>query len=105
MASAAEQLAANINLSAFAKATELKNRIWFTLGALVIYRLGPFIPLPGIDPSGLAEIFHPQGGGVLGMFGMFRGGARRRVTVFGVAIVPHVPAPICILLLVNGPPS
>ena len=57
MASAAEQLAANINFGAFAKATELKKRIWFTLGALIIYRLGTYIPLPGIDPNILADIF------------------------------------------------
>src|SRR5258707_1208867 len=67
MASAAEQLAANINLSAFAKATELKNRIWFTLGALVIYRLGTYIPLPGIDPQILQEIVKHNAGGILGM--------------------------------------
>ena len=57
MASAAEQLAASINFGAFAKATELKNRIWFTLGALVIYRLGTYIPLPGIDPQASQQVF------------------------------------------------
>ena len=62
MASAAEQLAANINFGAFSKATELKKRIWFTLGALIIYRLGTYIPLPGIDPQALAEVMQQQQG-------------------------------------------
>ena len=75
MASAAEQLAANINFGAFAKATELKKRIWFTLGALIIYRLGTYIPLPGIDPNILADIFRQSSGGILDMFNMFSGGA------------------------------
>ena len=75
MASAAEQLAANLNLGAFSKATELKKRIWFTLSCLVVYRLGTYVPLPGIDPSILADIFEQQAGGILGMFNMFAGGA------------------------------
>ena len=65
MASAAEQLASQINFSNFAKATELKKRIWFTLGALIIYRLGTWIPLPGIDPSILQDIFQQQAGGIV----------------------------------------
>jgi len=75
MASAAERLAASINFSAFGKATELKSRIWFTLGALVIYRLGTYIPMPGIDPAILHDIFARNAGGILGMFDMFSGGA------------------------------
>jgi preprotein translocase subunit SecY len=67
MASAAEQLAASLNFGAFAKATELKKRIWFTLGALIVYRLGTYIPIPGIDPGILAELFRHQQGGILGM--------------------------------------
>ena len=74
MASTAEQLASNINFGAFAKATELKNRIWFTLGALVVYRLGTYIPLPGIDPGVLSDVFNRNAGGILGMFDMFAGG-------------------------------
>ncbi len=88
MASAAEQLAANINFSAFNKATELKNRIWFTLGALVIYRLGTYIPIPGIDPTILTEIFSRNAGGILGMFDMFSGGALGRMTIFALNIMP-----------------
>src|SRR5437763_1773116 len=105
MASAAEQLAASINLGAFAKATELKNRIWFTLGALVIYRLGTYIPLPGIDPAALAQIFQQHGGGVLGMFDMFSGGALRRMTVFALNIMPYISASIIIQLMSAAIPS
>jgi len=65
MASAAEQLAANLNFGAFAKATDLKKRIWFTLGALIVYRFGTYIPIPGIDPVVLDEIFTAQGEGLL----------------------------------------
>src|SRR5690349_24997096 len=105
MASAAEQLASSINFGAFAKATELKNRIWFTLGALVIYRLGTYIPLPGIDPSVLAEIFQRQGGGVLGMFDMFSGGALRRMTIFALNIMPYISASIIIQLMSAAVPT
>ena len=68
MASAAEQLAASINFGAISKATELKKRLWFTFGALIIYRLGTYIPLPGIDPVILEDIFQQQAGGIIGMF-------------------------------------
>src|SRR3546814_15417516 len=84
MASAAEQLASSFNFGAFAKATELKKRIWFTLGALIVYRIGTYIPLPGIDPVILQEIFHQQRGGILGMFDMFTGGALGRMTIFAL---------------------
>ena len=83
MASAAEQLAANLSLGVFSKATELKNRIWFTLGALIIYRIGTYIPIPGVDASVMAEMMQRPGGGLFGMLDMFSGGAVRRVTVFG----------------------
>src|SRR6185312_16340650 len=99
MASAAEQLAANINFSAFAKATELKNRIWFTLGALLIYRLGTYIPIPGIDPHALAEIFSRNSGGILGMFDMFSGVALGRMTIFALNIMPYISASIIVQLL------
>ena len=75
MVSAAEQLAANLNFSALAKAEELKKRIWFTVGALLVYRLGTYIPLPGIDPNAWEQIFNTQAGGILGMFNMFSGAA------------------------------
>ena len=75
MVSAAEQLVSNLNFAAFAKADELKKRIWFTLGALLIYRLGTYIPIPGVNPQALAEVFKQNQSGILGMFNMFSGGA------------------------------
>src|SRR5215469_14846667 len=105
MASAAEQLAANINFGAFAKATELKKRIWFTLGALIIYRLGTYIPLPGIDPVALDTLFQQQSGGIIGMFDMFSGGALRRMTVFALNIMPYISASIIIQLMTAAVPS
>jgi preprotein translocase subunit SecY len=99
MASAAEQLAAHINFANFAKATELKKRIWFTLGALVIYRLGTYIPLPGIDPSILQDIFSQQSGGILDIFDTFAGGAFSRMTIFALNIMPYISAMIIIQLL------
>ena len=74
MASAAEQLAQSFNFSSFSKAKELKKRLWFTLGALVVYRFGTFIPLPGIDPVAMAELFSTQAGGLIGVLNMFAGG-------------------------------
>ncbi len=99
MASAAEQLASQINFSNFAKATELKKRIWFTLGALIVYRLGTWIPLPGIDPTILQDIFRQQAGGILGMFDMFAGGAFGRMTIFALNIMPYISAAIIMQLL------
>jgi len=105
MASAAEQLASSINLSAFSKATELKSRIWFTLGALVIYRLGTYIPIPGIDPSILQDVFSRNAGGILGMFDMFSGGALGRMTIFALNIMPYISASIIIQLLTAVSPT
>src|SRR6202043_150489 len=105
MASAAEQLAASINLSAFSKATELKSRIWVTLGALVIYRLGTYIPIAGTDPSILHEIFSSKAGGILGMFDMFSGGALGRMTIFALNIMPYISASIIIQLLTAVSPT
>ena len=105
MASAAEQLASNLNLGAFGKATELKKRIWFTLGALVIYRLGTYVPLPGIDPQILSEIFKSQSGGLLDIFDMFSGGALGRMTIFALTIMPYISSSIIIQLLTAVSPS
>ncbi len=99
MASAAEQLAANLNFGAIAKATELKKRIWFTLAALLIYRLGTYIPLPGINPVALAEMFQQQATGILGMFNMFAGGAVGRMAIFALNIMPYISAAIIVQLL------
>lgn len=105
MASAAEQLASNFNFGAFSKAEELKKRIWFTLGALVIYRLGTYIPLPGIDPVVLNEIFSQQMGGILGMLDMFAGGALGRMTIFALNIMPYISASIIMQLMTAVSPK
>jgi preprotein translocase subunit SecY len=105
MASAAEQLAANINLGVFAKATELKKRLWFTLGALIVYRIGSFIPVPGVDAQVMAELIRQMGGGMLGMFDMFSGGALGRMTVFALNIMPYISAAIIIQLMTAAVPS
>ncbi|MDA0704205.1 MAG: preprotein translocase subunit SecY [Proteobacteria bacterium] len=99
MASAAEQLASNLNIGAFAKATELKKRIWFTLGCLIVFRLGTYVPMPGIDPHILKDIFEQQAGGVLGMFNMFAGGALGRMTIFALGIMPYISAAIIMQLM------
>jgi preprotein translocase subunit SecY len=105
MASAAEQLAANINFSSFAKADELKKRIWFTLGALLVYRLGTYIPLPGIDPNVWADVFKQSQGGILGMFNMFAGGGINRMAIFALNIMPYISASIIIQLLTTVSPT
>jgi len=105
MASAAEQLAANLNFGAFAKATELKKRIWFTLGALIVYRLGTYIPLPGVDPAILKELFDQSRGGILGLFDVFAGGALGRMTIFALNIMPYISASIIVQLLTTVVPS
>jgi preprotein translocase subunit SecY len=105
MASAAEQIASSINLGAFAKATELKKRLWFTLGCLVVYRLGTYVPLPGIDPNVFKEVFSHQAAGILGMFNMFAGGAFGRMTVFALGIMPYISASIIIQLLTAVSPQ
>ena len=99
MASAAEQLAANLNFGAFSKATELKKRIWFTLGALLVYRLGTYIPLPGINLEALAQAFQQQSQGILGMFNMFAGGAVGRMAIFALGIMPYISASIIVQLM------
>ncbi len=99
MASAAEQLAANLNFSAFAKAEELKKRIWFTLGALLVYRLGTYIPLPGINIEALQQAFEQQSQGILGMVNMFSGGAIGRMAILALGIMPYISASIIIQLM------
>ncbi|MES2897751.1 preprotein translocase subunit SecY [Phenylobacterium sp. LH3H17] len=99
MASAAEQLAANMNFGAFQKATELHKRILFTLGALIAYRLGTYIPIPGIDPVAFAQAFSSQSQGILGMFNMFSGGAVERMAIFSLNVMPYISASIIVQLL------
>ena len=99
MASAAEQLVSSMNFGAIAKATELKQRIFFTLGALIVFRLGTYIPLPGIDPRVLADIFAREGANMLDMLNMFAGGAVERMAIFALGIMPYISASIIIQLL------
>jgi preprotein translocase subunit SecY len=105
MASSAEQFASSFNFGALSKATELKKRIWFTLAALVVYRLGTYIPIPGIDPEVLQEIFQQKAGGILGMFDMFAGGALGRMTIFALNIMPYISAAIIMQLMTAVSPN
>ncbi len=105
MASVAENIAKSINLGAFAKATELKKRLWFTLGALIVYRIGTYIPIPGIDSHVLADIFRQNSGGILGMFDLFSGGALQRMTIFALNIMPYISASIIIQLMTAVSPQ
>lgn len=99
MVSAVEQLAKNANWGALAKATELKQRLLFVIGALLVYRLGTYIPIPGIDPNVWNEIFTQKGGGILDMFNMFSGGALQRMTIFALNIMPYISASIILQLI------
>jgi preprotein translocase subunit SecY len=105
MASAAEQMAAGLNLGAFSKATDLKKRIWFTLGALIVFRLGTYIPVPGIDGTVMAHLMTQNGGGVLGMFNMFTGGALGRMTIFALAVFPYISSSIIIQMMSAAIPA
>ena len=105
MASAAEQLASNLNFSTFAKAEDLKKRLWFTLGALLVYRLGTYIPLPGIDPAAFGQAFTRHQQGVLSLFNMFAGGAVERMAIFALGIMPYISASIIVQLMTSVVPS
>ena len=98
MVSLAEKMAANMDASVFSKATDLKKRLLFTVLALIVFRLGTFIPLPGIDSRVLAEIFARHSNGILGMFNMFSGGALERMTIFALNIMPYISASIILQL-------
>jgi len=101
MASAAEQLAGNLNFGAFSKATELKQRIWFTLLALMVYRLATYIPLPGIDPIALEQMFTQNQGGILGMLDLFNGGAIQRMSLIALGIMPYISSSIIMQLMTS----
>ena len=105
MASAAEQLASNLNFGAFSRATELKKRIWFTLGALLVYRFGTYIPMPGINVDALRQTFAQHASGVLGLFNMFAGGAVGRMAIFALGIMPYISASIIVQLMTSVIPS
>ncbi len=105
MASAAEQMASSMNLGAFGKASELKKRIWFTLGALIVFRLGTYIPVPGVDAAVMAHQMTQNGGGILGMFNMFTGGALGRMTIFALNVMPYISASIITQLMTAAIPA
>jgi preprotein translocase subunit SecY len=105
MASAAEQLASNLNWGAIGKATELKNRLWFTIGALVVFRIGAYIPVPGVNPAALAEVFHRNSGGIAGMLDVFSGGSIGRMSILALSIMPYISASIIMQILTTVVPS
>ncbi len=104
MASAAEQLARNFNFGTFAKAKALQQRIWFTLGALLVYRLGTYIPIPGIDPEAYAASFATASQGIAGMFNMFAGGAVERMAIFALNLIPYITASIVVQVVTTASP-
>jgi preprotein translocase subunit SecY len=105
MVSAAEQLASQINFSTWAKAEDLKKRIWFTLGALIVYRIGTFIPIPGINPEAFALNFQRTSGSIIDMFNTFSGGAVERMAIFALNIMPYISASIIMQLMTSVVPS
>ena len=105
MASAAEQLAANLSFANFSKATDLKKRLWFTLGALIVFRLMSFVPLPGIDPIALEQLFTQTQGGVLDFVNMFSGGALERMSVIALNVMPYITASIIVQLMTSLSPT
>ena len=105
MTSAAEQFASNISLGSFAKAEELKKRLLFTMGALIVYRLGTFVPLPGIDMEAFSQGFQSQSGGILGSLNLFAGGAVERMAIFALNIMPYISASIIMQLMSAVIPS
>jgi len=104
MATASDRMG-GAGLGGLAKASELKSRLLFTVGALIIYRLGTYLPIPGIDPGALADIFSQQSSGILGMFDMFSGGALSRMTIFALNIMPYITASIIMQLMTAIAPS
>jgi len=105
MANAAEQMARNLNFGTFAKAKDLQARIFFTLCILVVYRLGTYIPLPGLDPSQYAALFESQAGGILGSMNLFAGGAVERMGIFALNVMPYITASIIIQMMTTASPT
>ena len=105
MASRADNVASNLNLANFSKATELKNRIWFTLGALIIFRFLSFIPLPGVNPLVLEQLYEQTRGGILDIFNTFSGGSLERMSLIALGIMPYITASIVVQLAASLHPS
>ena len=104
MATTAEKIAGNLNFGAFGKATELKNRLLFTLGALIVFRLGTFLPIPGINPISLQQFFEQQSSGILGIFDTFSGGALGRMGIFALGVMPYISSSIIMTLMQGSIP-
>jgi preprotein translocase subunit SecY len=98
MASAAEHLASSLSLANFQKATELKKRLWFTLGGLILFRLLSFVPVPGIDPAAMQALYQTQSGGILDVFNTFSGGALERFSIVALGVMPYITASIVVQL-------
>jgi preprotein translocase subunit SecY len=98
MASAAEHLASSLTLANFQKATELKKRLWFTIGALILFRLLSFVPVPGIDPAAMSALYQTQSGGILDVFNTFSGGALARFSIVALGVMPYITASIVVQL-------
>jgi preprotein translocase subunit SecY len=105
MASAADQLASSINLAKFSKATDLKKRLWFTLGALIVFRMLSYVPLPGIDPTALGLLAQQTQGGVLDFFNNFTGGALSRMSIVAMGVMPYITASIVVQLATSLSPQ
>ena len=105
MASAAEQMAANLSWGTFGKAKDLQSRVLFAIGLLIVYRIGTYIPVPGVDAARLAQFFEQQSAGLGGMLNMFTGGAVGRMAIFSLGIMPYISASIIVQLLASMVPS
>src|SRR3978361_715087 len=105
MASAADQMASSISLSKFAQATDLKKRLWFTIGALIIFRLLSYLPLPGIDPTALGLLSQQTSGGVLDFFNAFSGGSLKRMSLIALGVMPYITASIVVQLSTSLSPT
>ncbi len=98
MASRADNIASNMSFGNFAKATELKQRIWFTIGALVVFRFLSFVPLPGVNPLILSELYSQTRGGILDLFNAFSGGSLERMSLIALGVMPYITASIVVQL-------
>jgi preprotein translocase subunit SecY len=105
MASRADNIASNMSLANFGKATELKNRIWFTLGALIVFRFLSFVPLPGVNPLILESLYDQTRGGILDMFNMFSGGSLERMSLIALGVMPYITASIVVQLAASLHPA
>lgn len=105
MASRADNIASNLSLANFSKATELKNRIWFTIGALIVFRFLSFVPLPGVNPLVLQDLYDTARGGILDLFNTFSGGSLERMSLIALGVMPYITASIVIQLAAALHPS